>query len=779
MLQTGSPSQFNDEGVSEPSLFDVLNRFLGIIRRQLPIFIAFLCCSFLLGFLYLFTAPPRYTATVSMVIDTHKVQLFQQQSVVGDNVIDAGTVQTEVEILKSSNVILSVIKELHLTDDPEFTGQSGGFLGALTNLVFGAFDSPGERSEADLIRQATAAFKSNLTVTRLGTTYVIDISFRSLDRDKAMRIANAIADAYILDQLEAKYQVTRRAGVWLQARIKELRTEVSGAERAVVDFKGKNNIVDIDAGGKLMNEQQVAEVNSQLILAHAATAEAKARFDRIQEVMKEPVQDASIADALKNEIIIKLRTQYLDMAGREAIWTKKYGPSHLAVVSLRTQMEELRHNIYDEMTKIAESYKSDYEIAKTREEALTGSLAHSVADTQTTNQAQIQLRELESNANTYRTLYNNFLQRYMEAVQQESFPISEARVITPATRPFSKSDPKTLLVLLVTGAGGMLLSFGVAAIREMADRVFRESKQVENLLQLNCLATLPTILSGPASDAAPAESATKSDPPLACWPAMGPRWPAMDRGPAAAGPRSMAAGKPILSQVINAPLSHFTESMRAVKVAADLNGILKSKKVIGFTSTLPNEGKTTTATNFAKLIAHSGGRAVLVDADLRNPSLSRLVAPEATAGLVDVLAGNCSYADIQWVDPETGLVFIPSGMTSKIIHSSELLGSDKMKKLVEQLNDSFDYVILDLPPLSPIVDVRMTTHFIDSYVYVVEWGRTRINAVIHSISAAREIHDRILGVVLNKADQRVLGRYDSYHSRSYYLKHYSRYGYVD
>jgi len=277
---------------------------------------------------------------------------------------------------------------------------------------------------------------------------------------------------------------------------------------------------------------------------------------------------------------------------------------------------------------------------------------------------------------------------------------------------------------------------------------------------LNCLATMPVVRSGPAAESGPAKTPTK--PPVL-----------------PVGLRPVAAGPAILSQAINAPLTQFTESLRAVKVAVDLNGILKSKRVIGFTSTLPNEGKTTLATNFARLVAHSGSRCVLIDADLRKPSLSNLLASDSTTGLVDILADKCSSADVQRVDPLTGLVFIPTGITSKIIHSSELLGSEKMKKLVEQLNESFDYVILDLPPLSPIVDVRMTTHFVDSYVFVVEWGRTRIHSVMRAISAAREIHDLILGVVLNKADQRVLGRYDSYHSRSQYRKYYSRYGYVE
>src|SRR5262249_35270736 len=155
--------------------------------------------------------------------------------------------------------------------------------------------------------------------------------------------------------------------------------------------------------GKLMNEQQLSEVNSQLILARAATAEAKARLDRIRQVMSQDIPDASVADALKSQVIVKLREQFLELAGRAAMWSKKYGPEHLAAITLRNQMAEIRRNIADEMEKIAETYKSDYEIALTREQSIEKSLDNTVAQTRITNQAQVHLRELESAAQTSRT----------------------------------------------------------------------------------------------------------------------------------------------------------------------------------------------------------------------------------------------------------------------------------------------------------------------------------------------------------------------------------------
>ena len=575
-------------------------------------------------------------------------------------------------------------------------------------------------------------FENNRTIKRLGLTYVMEIGFTSSDPAKAAQIANAIADAYIVDQLEAKYQATRRASVWLQDRIKELRTQATAAQRAVVDFKQANNIVD--TGGRLMNEQQLAEVNSQLILARASTAEAKARLDRMNDIVKQDIPDASVADALKNDTIVKLRGQYVDMASKESIWSAKYGRDHLAAVNLRTQMAEIKKNITDELKRIQESYKSDYDIAMTREESIKTSLATVVSKSQSTSQAQIQLRELDSNAQSYQAMYDNFLQRYMESVQQQSFPITEARVISAASRPLIKSYPKSLIVLAASLLGGLMLSLGVAMARELSDKVFRTTQQVEEMLQTSCIAILP-VLPGAAAGAAALGKTSK---------------------------RPQGVKPDLLRYVIDHPLSRFSEAVRSLKVAIDLDSIVRENHVLAVTSTLPNEGKSTLSTNLAQLIAHSGARVILIDSDLRNPSLSRALVPSAEAGLVDVVARRARLEDVIVVDPATKLSILGAGSTSKLLHTNEILASKAMHELVTSLRSKYDYIVMDMPPMAPVVDVRVASSFVNSYVFVVEWGKTNIDVVRHNLKGSAEIHDRLLGVVLNKADTRLLARYKSF-----------------
>jgi polysaccharide biosynthesis transport protein len=761
---------------------ELVTSFKRFIRRQFPVILFVFLLTNGLGVLYLLNAPRMYTAQASMIIDTRKVQLFQQQAPIGDNMIDTGMVDSQVEIMKSGNIALAVIEQLHLAGDPEFVGGGGAF-GALLGWVSSLFGHGAPQSQYELTRRAAEIFASRLSVRRVGFSYIIQIGFESLDPQRAADIANAVADAYVVDQLNAKFEATRRAGVWLQDRLRELRDQAATAERAVVEFKAKHNIVSTGGSDRpLVDQQQVAELNSQLVIARTQVAEAQARFDRIEAVLRTDAPnvatDATVTDTLKNDVITKLRTQYLELKAREADWAVRYGSNHLAVVNLRIQMRELQNSILDELRRIGESYKSDYDIARQRETELENQLAKAVAVSEVTSQAQVELNALESNAKSYSALYNDFLQRYMESVQQESFPITEARVVTPAVRPLRKSSPKTLLAVLAACMGGLILGLGTGRLRDLSERVFRTRAQVEAALALDCLAVVPYIKGDKPKTAdrsdrendhfAAREKLTNQTEGLL---------KSLARGTADAtvGVRTIAPRHNLLWQVAEFPLSPFTESIRAIKLAVDLGEAGKSNKVLGCTSSFPNEGKTTIAASLAQLMSHSGARVLLVDADLRAPNLSHKLAPGAKAGLLEVASGKASLDEVVWTDRTTNLTFLPTVAKSRLIHSAETLGSEGMKACFENLRKSYDYIVIDLSPLVPIVDVRATKALVDSYVFVVEWGRTKIDAVERALKDSAGIYDNILGVVLNKADSSALGRYEEY--GYYHDKYFRRYGY--
>jgi hypothetical protein len=187
----------------------------------------------------------------------------------------------------------------------------------------------------------------------------------------------------------------------------------------------------------------------------------------------------------------RLRQQYLDLANREADWSQRYGPEHRAVTQMRDQMREIRNSISDELRRLAETYKSDFEISKQREEAIQLALAKVISQSQLTNQAQVKLRELESSAQTSRMLYDNMLQRYMESVQQQSFPVSEVRQITQATGPLKKSHPQNLPILAGSVISGLMLGFLLGVMSEIWRHVFRTRHEVNSRLQTNCIAIVP------------------------------------------------------------------------------------------------------------------------------------------------------------------------------------------------------------------------------------------------------------------------------------------------
>ena len=271
---------------ASPSPEETLQSILGFFWRQYIVICSATLVMVAIGLVYIVTDPPGYDATATVLIDPANVHLFQQQqSMFSDLPIDTGTVDSQVEIVKSENIALSVIKQLHLTQDPEFTRPRGSLVGAVVSTVMGLFASNEPASQFSLTRQTVHTFESRLAVRRVGLTYVMQITFLSHGADQAAEIANAVANAYIEDQLGAKYQAARRAGTWLQDRLRELREQAATAQRAVVEFKNKHNIVD--AGGRSINQQQLAELNSELVLAQSNTAEARARLDRVQSILRD------------------------------------------------------------------------------------------------------------------------------------------------------------------------------------------------------------------------------------------------------------------------------------------------------------------------------------------------------------------------------------------------------------------------------------------------------------------------------------------------------------
>ena len=693
--------------------------------------------SIVLGASYVAISPSKYTAQADMIIDTKKVTWTQTEMASENRNVEDASVESEIETTKSEKVVEAVIRRLHLTEDPEFVGSGPG----LRRRIFSLFKLTGpeqEPSNIELTQRVLAAVKENLRVTRLGRSYIEQIAYTSLNRDKAATIANAFADAYIEDQLQAKFEATRRASAWLEQRIGELRQQASDAYKAVQDFKSENSII-IGVDGKLASEVELDQLGIALAKARADTSQARAKLDRISRVLEQRsdkensfnIPDPVVTDALSNPVITKLRQQFLDDQNKESEWSARYGADHTAARNLRAEMAALQRAIWDEISRIAESYKSELQIAKSQEESIDKRMMEVFQKSGATRQSQVRLRELETAANTYRGIYETFLSRFTQSVQQQSFPSTEARVVTVATPPRSPSSPKIGLTVALAAICGLGLGLMSAFAREQMNRQIHTRAQLETLLGTTCLAVLPAF----------------------------PQKKPMLRK---LGATQDSGAFRQINEV--APFSATAEALRYIKVAIDLHPT--GGKVIGIVSALPGEGKTTVATGFAAFVAKSGARTLLIDADLRNPSMTRALGYSNAPGLVNMVADKSDFNDLVITDSKFKFDFLPSSRM-KPANSSDILNSPTMKDMLRAAKSKYDYVLVDLPPILPVVDVKAVAHLFDAFVLVVEWGSTSTDEVVRAVGASPILSERLLGAVLNKADEAVMRRFEGYSDRRY------------
>lgn len=748
MLQIASNNQpsgtSNREGTSTSQL-DVL-ALLRILYRRWRMIAAIVAVGMVLGLAYTITATRRYTADFSILVVPAKGSLLARDDASPDRLMDPGVVESQVEVLKSDSVAAMAVRALDLTKDPTVMGQPPGWLGSAIGGVTHMFSAKADHdvSQADLDQQAVDNITAALKVQRVGATYVLQTSYTNTDPLRSAQIANGLANAYLVSQLDARYQATRRAADWLQTRLKALRDETSTAELAVQRFKAENGIVDTARG--LITDQQLTDASTQLATAHDNTSAAKADLDRIQDVLKsDNAVNATVPEALKDEVLNRLRAQYLDLSSRYADLLSRFGPKHQAVIKLQSQMNDITKVARDELGRIAESLKSTYESAAAKESAVRQDLQTAVTRADSTNKAQVQLRDLESTAQTYRNLYDNMLDKLQQTTQEQTSPEDGARIITAATVPGRPSSPKLIVTMAAAIVGSLGLGVILAVVRELVGNGFKTAEDVMNYAGLEHLGTLPRIAVNRRTARALRFASPTPTPATTIL-----------------GSHSAVARHALL-----APFSRFTEIIRGVKVSIDIAKIGHNASITGIVSAVPKEGKTTFAANLALMTAQMGHRTLLIDGDMHNPSLTRTLSPDAQLGLIDLLEHRSTITNVVLKDQPTGLYFIPTVVKQRKPNSVSLLTSETMSKLLATFREQFEFVIIDLPPIVPVVDVKASATMFDNFVFVTEWSKTSRDVVRDALLTSEHVRERILGVVLNKADAFELKRLESYKGPAY------------
>lgn len=449
---------------------------------------------------------------------------------------------------------------------------------------------------------------------------------------------------------------------------------------------------------------------------------------------------------------------------------------------IKTRLNELGSHASAAQKALEDYYKSRKDMASSADTVDAGA-----ARSPSTAQKQGELRELVAAAESSTAAFDNFhhVLRHMEATRQQSLPVFEARMVTEALPPLRPSSPKGAIVFGISTVAGMLLGIAIGMLRDLSDRGIHTSGQVLRECQIACIAVVPrvkpdgvwrkltTVFSGPAermpirlASLESPVSSMRNGPVSIAMPSpdserISKRSLSSPRSTDRPRSRSIERTESPIWTITDAPQSRFTESFLEIKLAIDtMNRSNKRNQVVGITSTQPNEGKSTVAAALALLMAHAGARAILVDCNLRNRSLSAALAPTAAFGILDVMTGAVSVSDATWTDSISQLAFLPVGNNSRPIYASDLLTSDKLDKLFQTLREGYEYVIVDLPAVAPFADVRAAAHLLDSFILVVEWGRTDIGAIERTLKVSSDIDEIILGFTLNKADLNLLKGYE-------------------
>ena len=695
-------------GGPERGLLDVLHTY----RRHLPLFLLVLGLIFGAMALYTLTRTPKYSATASLLISPHKAEVGADKGSTNDPTTDA-TVDTQVEVLKSRGLAETVVDRLHLEREADFAPVA----------------HPGKLVMTPQIRRTLAVdrVQLGLGVKRVAQTYLLQVSFADRSRRRAAAVANAYVDAFVRNSLDVKLAASGSTNRLLDNQLQSLRGNVETAEAAVGRYKSAHDLLSVQ--GHTLAEQEIPALDQEVATARAAQAESEARLGTARRQLARGSDGGDVGEALTSPVIQELRRQRAEVSRKGAELEGRYGPRYPARLDAEHQLADTDQQIKTEVGRLVSNLEAQNEVAAHRTASLTGSLGLVRGELSSGEAASVKLNELQRQADAARTLYESVLTRAGETGAQQATTEADARVSSYATLPAVSSSPNVPINLLV----GLLLGLGagVAAVvvRQGLQTGLGTLEDVEQQLGVPYLGGLPTT----GSSLRRLKGSTPAD------------------------------------AVVEQPLSPFTEAYRGLS-AALLRGDGRAVRTIAVTSSLPGEGKTTTAVCFARVLALAGRRVVLVDCDLRRPRIAKVMGIEGERGWTDVVAGALPLDKALVADPKTPAKVLPLGRRG----GQSSLESKALYDLLDQLGRDFDVVVLDAPPVLPIVDTRLLAQKVDATVLLVRWRRTPLKAVEMSLHLLRGLGVEVTGVALTRVDLRAQAS-SGYGDPAHYFKEYREY----
>ena len=701
-----------------------------LLRRWTILGVIAVCMT--IATLVLLQITPIFSASTLIMVGQRENKVLDAESIMAGLPTDNATLENQIQVLRSWSLAERVIVKLNLLRDAEFGGgrerwsvlnPGSWFAPAAAEKLIVAKGGPAPTVSPGALKR----FAGKLSVATQGRSSVIKVSFDSVDRQKSALIANAVAEQYTIDQLETKFDAAKKTTDWLNGRLGQLAEKVRLSENAVEQYKADNDLTDGKGGSSLANEQ-LSDLNGQMVLARSNLAEQEAKFRQVNTLFKQGNGVDSLAAVINSPLVSTLRTQQAELVRKEAELGTKYGARHPQMVALQDEKKNLDLKIEEEVKRIIRNLSNEVSVARARLKSLEESMREVQGTANSQGHASVKLRELEREAQANRTLYETFQSRFKATEQKDQIQTADARVIQKASVPSEPSFPNKTMIMGVSFVGSAVLGFLLALVLERLDNGFRTGMEIERVLRLANLAVVPML------------------------------------------PRA----KVVADRIVHKPLSAFSESIRSLYSALQLSNVDRPPKVVLVTSSIPNEGKTSIAVSLGRLASKTGQRVILIDADLRHPSVGAQFSPRAPeAGLVEVIAGKRALEDVVRRDPISPLVFVP--VAAPPANPADLLASRSMKALIDFLRGHYDLVIIDAAPVLPVSDTRLIARLADKVIYVVHWDSTPREAVLGGVKLLRAANADIAGVVLNQADMRRHDLYGYGYTSNGYGNKYTRY----
>ena len=688
-----------------------------------------------LAALVVFSIRPTYRSTVTLLIEAQKNKVVGIEEVYAGMSANREYFQTQAEIMKSRELAAKVVNRLDLARDPEFDPRQQeppfwrrwlGNIGIdLATIGISEDDVSASQDDAAITKGVIRRFQARLTVEPVRLSQLVRVSFESSNPALAAKVANAVAEIFVESDLEARYQMTQKASDWLSERIGGLRQKLEASEKALQQYRDKERIVDAKGTAQSGASRQLEDLTKAQVEARQRRNEAENRYNQIRNIRGDsaPAYD-SVPAVMGNQLVSRMREAEADAEKKYSELSNRYGREHPRMVQAESELRSARENTRKAIETVVSSITREYEVARANEASVEKTLNQSKSEIQDINRKEFQLGILEREAAGNRQLYDMFLGRFKETNLTGGLQSTVARVVDPAVISAQPFKPNKQLVTLVALVAGLFISVMLALLLDRLDSTVKNSADVEGKLGLPVLASLPVITE-------------RSYKPERIY--------------------------------IEHPQAMFSEAIRTARTGIMLSSIDTPHRCILVTSSVPGEGKTTVAINIAQAFAQTK-RVVLVDADMRRPSVGKFFAKESGApGLSSLVSGGTPPSECIFKMEGTELHIIPSGPVPP--NPLELILSKRFEETLHKLGEMFDLVIIDSPPVQLVSDAMAIARHCSGVIYVVKADDTPYQMARNGIKRIRQGHANLIGVALNQLDvqhaDRYHGEYSGYSKYSY------------